>query len=290
MPTQDAADLQLETMLNDLEQEVAAAESTSACAFDADQQKVELGEGADARAPNLRKSRRETHRPRRFIVSHITLKRGLAMFDVDAEKAVRSELLNMIRKDVFEPALVSQLTRQEDHAIIHSSTFLKEKFRPDGTFGKLKARLVADGSMQDKEIYENLNSPTVATVSVFCMLAMAACERSLMSTVDVGSAYLNANLDSSVFMMLDTSLATGRKIPFDKEYSLSFGDYVEARDPSVKSNDAETSRTNSAIALWPTGNLTGSWKLFDFTTGETIVRSQWRILPMTEVVITTMNA
>ena len=207
VPTQEAADLQLEKMLNDLDQEVAMAESTSTCALDADQQEVELGEGADAGAPNQRKSGRETHRPRRFIVNHITLKRGLAMFGADAEKAVRSELLNMIRKDVFEPVLISQLTRQERRAIIRSSIFLKEKFRPDGTFDKLKARLVADGSMQDKEIYENLNSPTVATVSVFCMLAMAARERRLMSTVDVGSAYLNANLDSSVVMMLDASLA-----------------------------------------------------------------------------------
>ena len=83
--------------------------------------------------------------------------------------------------------------------------------------------------------------------------------------------------------------ATGRKIPFDKEYSIGFGDYVEARDPAVKSNDAEAPRTNSAIALWPTGNLTGSWKFFDITTGETIVRSQWRKLPTTEIVIKAMN-
>ena len=46
--------------------------------------------------------------------------------------------------------------------------------------------------------------------------------------------------------------ATGVKINFEKEFNLRFGDYVEARDPSVKSNDAESLRSDSAIALWPT--------------------------------------
>ena len=200
--------MQLEKMLSDLDQEVVAAELTPTDDSATVQQEADSGEGVELRPPDARKSGREIHRPRRFIVNHITLRRGLAMFGVDAEQAVRAELLNMIRKDVFEPVLISQLTKQERRAIIRSSIFLKEKFRPDGSFDKLKARLVADGSMQDKAIYENLNSPTVATVSVFCMLAMAARERRLMSTVDVGSAYLNADLDSSVIMMLDTPLAT----------------------------------------------------------------------------------
>ena len=36
--------------------------------------------------------------------------------------------------------------------------FLKEKFSPDGTFDKLKARLVAGGHLQDTEIYNNGSS------------------------------------------------------------------------------------------------------------------------------------
>ena len=209
--SEDAADLQLETMLGDLDQEMAAVAATPADATGKDMQErdQELGTGESvAEEPaDQRKSGRGINRPRRFIVNHITLKRGLAMFGAAAEQAVRAEIANMIRKDVFEPVLISQLTSQERRAIIRSSIFLKEKFRPDGTFDKLKARLVADGSMQDKEIYENLNSPTVATTSVLCMLAIAARERRALSTVDVGSAYLNADLDANVIMMLDTPLA-----------------------------------------------------------------------------------
>jgi histone deacetylase 1/2 len=64
--------------------------------------------------------------------------------------------------------------------------------------------------MQERSVYETdeLSSPTVATTSVMCMLAIAAKERRAVSTVDIGSAYLNAEMDTDVIMMLDTSLAT----------------------------------------------------------------------------------
>ncbi len=54
----------------------------------------------------------------------------------------------------FEPVRISELSKKERWAIIRSSIFLKEKFKPNGTFDKLKACLVADISMQDRNIYE----------------------------------------------------------------------------------------------------------------------------------------
>ena len=48
--------------------------------------------------------------------------------------------------------------------IIPSSKFVKEKYKADGTFEKVKARLVAGGHRQDRRVYEgNTNSPTVST-------------------------------------------------------------------------------------------------------------------------------
>jgi len=44
---------------------------------------------------------------------------------------------------------------------------------------------------------------------------------------------------------------TGRKVDFKKEYSLTFGDYVEARNPQVVSNTM-TPRTDPCIALYST--------------------------------------
>ena len=83
---------------------------------------------------------------------------------------------------------------------------------------------------------------------------------------------------------------SGVKVDFVKEYRVGFGDYVEARDPSVNSNDVEASRTDSAIALWPTGNASVSWKLLDLTTEQKVVRSQFKALPISSLVVARMNA
>jgi hypothetical protein len=52
--------------------------------------------------------------------------------------------------------------------------FLKRKIHPDGSFDKYKARLVAGGDMQNKDLYEDLSSPTVSTSAVFTIIAIAA--------------------------------------------------------------------------------------------------------------------
>jgi hypothetical protein len=53
--------------------------------------------------------------------------------------------------------------------------FLKEKFE-DGKFIKMKARLVADGRMQDRTVYTDFSSPTAKTRSVRTCLKLAAVE------------------------------------------------------------------------------------------------------------------
>jgi hypothetical protein len=159
--------------------------------------------------PPPRRSPREFKRPDlggRFLY-HISLKRGMAMFGNAAEQAVAKEVQSMMSKDVFEPVDIKKLTKSERSAIIRSSIFLKEKFKSDGTFDKLKARLVADGSMQEKALYDSLTSPTVSTTSLLCLLSMFAGEGRQLSTMDIGSAYLNCDIDVAVIMMLDTPLA-----------------------------------------------------------------------------------
>ena len=82
---------------------------------------------------------------------------------------------------------------------------------------------------------------------------------------------------------------TGVKIDYDKDYRAGFGDYVEARNPAVTSNNVDDPRTDSCIALWPVGNRNGSWRLFSVRSGEIVTRSQLTVLPMTQVVISAMT-
>jgi len=65
---------------------------------------------------------------------------------------------------------------------------------------------------------------------------------------------------------------TGRKVDFKKEYALTFGEYVEARNPQVISNSMAP-RTDPCIALYPTLNVNGSWKLYNLRTKKIVSRS-----------------
>ena len=82
---------------------------------------------------------------------------------------------------------------------------------------------------------------------------------------------------------------TGRKVDFRREYALTFGDYVEARDPQVVLNSMEP-RTEPCIALYPTLNVNGSWKMYNMATSRLVSRSQFTKMKYTpESIILSMN-
>ena len=71
--------------------------------------------------------------------------------------------------------------------------FLKKKFLPDGAFDKLKARLVAGGHLQDREIYNNGSSPTLSTSSLF-ILSTIASRGKCIAAIDFPGAFLNSTM------------------------------------------------------------------------------------------------
>ena len=97
--------------------------------------------------------------------------------------------------------------------------FIKEKYKPDGLFDKLKARLVAGGDQQDRTIYSDneTSSPTVSTCAVFLIAAIAAKERIQVATIDFAGAYLNADMKRRVLMTFDPIL-TQLIVDIDRTY------------------------------------------------------------------------
>jgi Reverse transcriptase (RNA-dependent DNA polymerase) len=114
----------------------------------------------------------------------------------------------MIDRKVFRPVRRSVLTEQERRSTIRSSMFLKAKYHPDETFDKLKARLVAGGDQQDNSLYTDLSSATVSTSAVFTLAAEAAHEGRHVAVVDIGGAFLNADMgkDLPIHMRLDKTM------------------------------------------------------------------------------------
>jgi hypothetical protein len=77
----------------------------------------------------------------------LSVRDGLSKYKDLAVRAIQSELNQLCEKNVFEGVNWDKLTPTQRHKTIRSSLFLKEKHRADGSFDKLKARLVAGGNM-----------------------------------------------------------------------------------------------------------------------------------------------
>ena len=93
--------------------------------------------------------------------------------------------------------------------VIRSLMFLKQKDDAAGIFIKMKARLVAGGEAQDKELYENLSSPTASMESLLAIIAIAAIQRRKIDSIDITGAYLECTLPpkDDVHMELDPTVA-----------------------------------------------------------------------------------
>jgi hypothetical protein len=77
-----------------------------------------------------------------LISANISVRDALRTQGNEAKRVILKELKQMLVRDVFRPVHRSLLKEQERRSTIRSSMFLKAKYHPDGTFDKLKARLV----------------------------------------------------------------------------------------------------------------------------------------------------
>ena len=142
-------------------------------------------------------------------VLNISVKEALRTRGDDAERVIMKELNQMLTKKVWTPVDGRSLTAGQRSSVIRSSVFLKEKFLATGEFEKLKARLVAGSNEQDKNLYDDLSAPTVSTCAVFTLLSIAAHEGRHAAVVDIGGAFLNAEMKTGVdvHMRLDRTMS-----------------------------------------------------------------------------------
>ena len=128
---------------------------------------------------------------------NMTIKQGIDKLGDEAVLSVVKEMLQLHEKDAWRGVHIDKLTPEEAKLIITSRTFLKDKYTAQGVFDKLKARLVAGGHLQDREIYDNGSSPTVSTQSAFMIAAIAAAEGRAVATIDVEGAFINSFIPDS---------------------------------------------------------------------------------------------
>jgi hypothetical protein len=136
----------------------------------------------------------------KYRAYHTSLRKGLNEYGKPAYQATVKELKQMLRghggKDVMTPVYAKDLSKRQLKKRIRSLMFLKTKFDALGRFEKIKARLVGDGRMQDRNMYPDTFSPTVQLQSLFTSLVIAVSEGRKVCALDIGAAYLNAERTS----------------------------------------------------------------------------------------------
>jgi hypothetical protein len=121
----------------------------------------------------------------------ISLRKALKMTDHEKEikEAIFDEARNMM-ENVLKPVNFFELSSEDRSQVIRAHMFLKFKYKADGLFDKVKARLVANGDEQDFETIEETYAPTVNPISVFTQLAVTVHRKMYVSAHDVKKAFL----------------------------------------------------------------------------------------------------
>ena len=143
-----------------------------------------------------------------MALMNLSIKVALEKYGKEAYDSVKDELLQLfVKKKALTPVLFSQLNMTTEE-IIRSHMFLKAKIDANGIFEKIKARLVADGSGQDRSEFneEELASPTASLESIFNIIKIIVEEGRHKLILDVGGAYLNAAIDRDIYMWLDPAV------------------------------------------------------------------------------------
>jgi hypothetical protein len=105
--------------------------------------------------------------------------------------------------ETYHPVHAHELTRQQRIDALSSLIFLTQK-----RDGRVKGRTCINGSKQRRWISKDAAvSPTVATESVMITAAIEAYELRRVITLDIPGAFLHAELDEDVIMLLKGELA-----------------------------------------------------------------------------------
>jgi hypothetical protein len=143
------------------------------------------------------------------FAAHTSIGKALKLYPEVALKSLTDEIDGMLDRKVWKGVLYDSLTAKQKKSVLFSSTITKEKYDLDGNFITVKSRIVTGGDGQNLEdIPERLRSaPTTATSSVSTIASIAAANNMEIATIDIKQAYLNADMESDVFMWITQPVA-----------------------------------------------------------------------------------
>eukprot|EP00956_Cyclotella_meneghiniana_P002566 scaffold3022_cov42-Cyclotella_meneghiniana.AAC.2 len=137
------------------------------------------------------------------LAEQYSINKGIRLFGERAKDSVRKELRQLHDYVTYTPIHAHELTPEQKKQALASLIFITEK-----RCGRIKARACANGSTQRGYIpKETTASPTVMNDSVMITSAVDAHEEREVVTLDIPGAFLHADLDEEVVMLLRGQLA-----------------------------------------------------------------------------------
>jgi len=127
------------------------------------------------------------------VLTNLTIPKAMKLYGTEALASVMKEVSQLHEKHVWTSIKYDSIVNKAK--IIRSLIFLKRK-----RDGSLKARLVADGRMQDRDNGQDVSSPTVSTESLFLLAAVFAAESRRVITVDIEGAFLHGVMTNVIYM------------------------------------------------------------------------------------------
>jgi len=158
--------------------------------------------------------------PEQCVVAEIPLRQAISGRDSgEWQKAISDELKCILKNDTWE------LTERPKNAkTIGSRIVLTNKYNPDGSLGRRKARIVAQGFSQRPGIdFSETFSPVVRLSSIRLLTAIAVQSGMHIHQLDITTAYLNGKLEKETYM----------EVPNHLEDALDFIIRTEAHDSKV---------------------------------------------------------
>jgi hypothetical protein len=117
------------------------------------------------------------------------------------------EAVNAELKSLNEMNTWTQVAKSPEQKVINSKWIFKVKYKPNGQVERFKARLVAKGFMQREGIdYGETFAPVVRGETLRFLISYATQNRLEMDQMDVETAFLNGELEETVYMSVPTGI------------------------------------------------------------------------------------
>ena len=168
----------------------------------------------------------------------------------------------------------------------------------EGAIGKIRFELMALGIELDISAAGGHVARIERRIQMVKERARAhICGRLPFTLTDLGNTYLVLYCVSRINCQQSGSrpgglspreLYSGRRVDGNLDFRAAFGDYAVCTVP--KTDNTMTSRTEDCIVMLPTHNRTGSFKMLSLSSGKIVTRDQFKILPMPQSVVNTLNA